>query len=101
MYNRFDPFTAILTSMMVMFILIVYVGIGSNITIEKPHYDKWQSCEKELERTQPICPACECKTTGGIWYFIAGGILGFLIKIAFEEWTKEKKNKKKNKGVKK
>ena len=64
-------------------VMYAFIGVGNVITIEKPYYDEYQSCETEFneykETKCPVVAPCECKeSVGGIIY----AILGFIIFIS-------------------
>lgn len=88
--------------MMCTFFLIVNPATDT-ITIEKPYYQEWKSCEAELEAMIPVCPEVECvgdiNFIGILLMIIIGIITGNRISEELEKWLKkdEKKYKVKKK----
>lgn len=81
-----DMFMIVLTAYFFLVPLIAY-GIFTDkieINFNNDFLDEYNSCQEELERTQPICPACECvaqKNNLTFWNFV--GIIEGIILMFF------------------
>lgn len=78
-----------------------------NITIENDYLYEYNECKIELERTQPICPACECSNNSSSmeWVlilmlcFIVGAVSFNIGKFIGEKKKPVKKTKSKKSGA--
>ena len=101
---RVEDMFLIWFSLLVILIPFYVVAVGSGmIIIQKDFGDEYEKCKLELERTQPICPACECD--GSLWPTLFA-IIPMLFMIAFLSYTtgkviEQKKQELKKKGKKK
>lgn len=83
MFGRYDFFEYVWLILVFWFALIplIMVSVMSDkidITINNDYRDEYNQCEEDLERTQPICPACKCSGNVSIIYpFLVGVIFMF------------------------
>lgn len=96
-YDFMNTLTWIFTILLIFGGLIYFGVVNDKIDIEitNNYLDEYAQCQLDLERTQPICPACECKqsSVGFIVYGLIGVIWGFLL----NDWFRNRQVKKKAK----
>lgn len=110
MYGRgVDPlmFIMIISMFMTPVYLVAFQAITSDkidINIENDYLLEYNQCKIDLENTQPICPACECKSDSSWWSwdYFAGFVMGAIVFMLINQYEKYKeKNTKKTKSRKK
>lgn len=86
-YRGPDIMSAMFTSMIVIASLFIFFGLNSDITINTPYLEEYESCQEELERTIPICPDVTCSSNGSYIDFWFGLFFGAIFVIIIN-WNK-------------
>jgi len=97
MFYRFDALSYIglifvFWAALAPFLVIGYTSDKININIENDYLDEYNQCKSDLERTQPICPACNCKTS--FWSQFFPFIFGLAFGLLIQEWWIQKQKKR-------
>ncbi|MCK5294167.1 MAG: hypothetical protein KAJ49_05900 [Arcobacteraceae bacterium] len=100
-YRPLEDIILIAVFMSVLITGIMFIVMQTDniqINIEYNYLDDLRQCEQDLENTQPICPACECKAGGG-WIFamIVGFIWGIVISLLWIDYKNKQKQTQKKK----
>jgi len=83
------------------FVIVMLSTDKVNVEITNNYLPEYMQCQEDLERTQPICPACECKSSSGLMQGILGFIWGMIcmfLMIQYKDDIKKKFSKNKNGG---
>lgn len=93
-YRSSEFFVLIIAIWIGLMPLIAVAFVTDKVEFTFDYLDKYSQCQAELERTQPTCPDCVCKSSSGWYQYPLGLCVGGLIVYLLSLPNKKKEKKK-------